>query len=302
MEMAKNPKVSVIIATYRRDSVLERSLKSLAIQTYTDFEIIIVDDNDQEEWNQRVEKIVCRFKNSFPNMSVEYIQNHPNLGSARTRNVGIERSNGEYVCFLDDDDVYLAGRIENQVYPMMSFKADYGVTDLSLYSESEKLIEKRTREYIKDTSYKSLMKYHLLHHITGTDTMMFRRDYLMKIGGFSSIDVGDEFYLMEKAIKGEGKFIYTPVCDVKAYVHTGDEGLSSGPKKIEGERNLYKQKILYFSELDGKSVRYIKMRHHAVLAYAYLRMNKYLKFFTEGISAFCYSPVSLLKLFFDRNH
>lgn len=44
------------------------------------------------------------------------------------------------------------------------------------------------------------MKYHLLYHMTGTDTLMFKGEYLRRIGGFPTIDVGDEFYLMEQAI------------------------------------------------------------------------------------------------------
>ena len=143
METVNYPKVSVIVATYRRDSVLEKALESLAIQTYVNFQLILVDDNDHDEWNQKVEKIVCKFKKAYPQIEVVYIQNHPNLGSAKTRNVGIEQANGEYVCFLDDDDIYLSRRIENQVYPMIACDADYGVTDLALYSESEKLIERR---------------------------------------------------------------------------------------------------------------------------------------------------------------
>ena len=294
------PMVSVVVATYRRGVELRRALESLMQQTYSNFEIVLVDDNGQQEWSESVKRIVDNFRQEYPHIRLCHIVNHPNQGSARTRNVGIEASEGTYICFLDDDDIYLPNRIYNQLVPMQQADADYSVTNLALYSENEKLIEIRNRDYIKDTSPKQLLKYHLMYHITGTDTMMFRRNYLMKIGCFSPIDVGDEFYLMQKAIEGGGKFLYVPTCDVKAYVHMGDSGLSSGRRKIIGEKQLFVHKQQYFDRMDKNVVRYIKARHYAVLAFAYLRNGSYMKFLTACVQSFCSSPLSCMKLVFRR--
>ena len=144
-----------------------------------------------------------------------------------------------------------------------------------------------------------LFKYHLMHHMTGTDTFMFSAQYLRKIGGFAPIDIGDEFYLMQRAIEGKGKFGYLKGCDVKAYVHTGDGGLSSGQGKIDGENQLYAYKKGFFDRLDKKCVRYIKMRHYAVLAFAYLRVKNYLRFFLCGIKSFFAEPFECVHLFFS---
>lgn len=290
------PTVSVIVATYRRDNVLRRAIESLAEQTYSNFEVIVVDDNDNEEWNRKVKEMIDEYRSANPSVSLKYIRNRTTIGSARTRNAGIEAATGEFVCFLDDDDLYLPDRIKNQVLPMISENADYGVTNLALYSESEKLVETRKRGYLKGTSADMLMKYHLMYHIAGTDTMMFRRDYLTKIGGFSPIDVGDEFYLMLKAIESGGKFLHVPVCDVKAYVHTGDGGLSSGQQKIDGENALYEYKKQYFDRLDRKSIRYIRMRHYAVIAYAYYRKKQYGRFLLESIKSFFVSPTGVVSV------
>ena len=294
------PKVSVVVATYRRDDDLFRALESIATQTYDDYEIVLVDDNDNLLWNEKVEKIVNEFTSRHTSVPITYIQNHPNKGSAETRNVGIEVAKSEYICFLDDDDLYLPERISNQLIPMQRSNADYSVTNLALYSETGKLIEERKREYIEYTDPEHLFKYHFMYHITGTDTMMFRREYLLKIGSFSRIDVGDEFYLMQKAIDKGGKFLHVPVCDVKAYVHTGDGGLSSGQGKIDGENELFKYKQRYFDRLDLRAKRYIKMRHYAVLAFAYLRVRKYCEFFKCGVISFLIYPKECLALFFKR--
>lgn len=291
--------VSVVVATYRRDSDLSRALESLALQTYENLEIVLVDDNGNSEWNKKVADIVASFEEKYPTVALNYIVNSPNQGSAKTRNIGIEAARSEYITFLDDDDIYLPNKVENQAVFMENGDYDYSITDLVLYNENDKEIDRRIRSYIEDTSTESLGVYHLKYHMTGTDTMMFKKDYLMSIGGFAPIDVGDEFYLMQRAIDGKGKFGYLNCCDIKAYVHTGENGLSAGESKINGENALYEYKKRFFNRLSRKDVRYIKMRHYAVIAYAELRRKKYGKFVLNSIRSFFSSPCNFFALLFS---
>lgn len=291
--------VSVIIATYRRNEELKNALESISVQTHPNIEIVVVDDNFDTEQSKQVAEIVSCFSTRHPSLSVKYICNKKNLGSALSRNEGIYIATGDYICFLDDDDVYLPCRIKNQLDAMLEYGADYSLTDLQLYSENGKLIETRHHGYITDSS-DGLLRLHLMHHLTGTDTMMFKKDYLLSIGGFSPINVGDEFYLMQKAIEAGGKFLYLPICDVKAYVHTGESGLSSGKGKIDGENALFEHKKQYFDKLDKKAIRYIKMRHYAVIAYAYLRMKQYAHFAVNAMISFISTPIECVKLFLGR--
>lgn len=292
--MIINPTVSVVIATYRQDETLKRAISSVLNQNYEEKEIIVVDDNADFSWNMRVENIIKEFP------KIIYIQNKSNQGSAKTRNIGINKSSGDYITFLDDDDVYLPNKIFEQVDFMREKALDVSVTDLNLYNEQDKLIDRRRRNYIKSNEPKELLKYHFMYHITGTDTMMFNRNYLKEIGGFDEIDLGDEFYLMKKAIQNGGKFGYLPKCDVKAYVHIGENGLSSGQSKIECENKLFEFKSKEFEKLDKSTVNYIKMRHQAVLAFAYLRMKRYGSFLIHSFKSFLWSPMQCLKLFVRR--
>lgn len=294
-KLQQNPLVSIIIATYRRNESLYRAIESAIAQTYQNIEIIVVDDNANSEWNQRVEETIKKFNTD----KIKYIRNCLNEGSAKTRNKGIVASTGRYVTFLDDDDIYLPNKVENQLSHMEIEHSDFSLTDLELLNEDSKLIQKRTRAFIKSTDKNDLLKYHLMYHLTGTDTIMFKKDYLMKIDMFSTIDVGDEFYLMHKAILGEGKFSYLPVCDVKAYVHTVENSLSSGDSKIDGENQLYEFKKQYFKDLDKKTIKYIKMRHYAVLAFAEMRRKQYFKFMKYAVYCMVSSPMDCIRLFFN---
>ena len=295
------PLVSIIVPTYKREFDLKKALESLALQSYTNIEIVLVDDNGNIEWNEKISYIVNEFKNNFPDINLNYIVNDPNQGSAKTRNIGIKAANGDYITFLDDDDVYLIDKVKKQIKFMLKGDYDYSITDLTLYNENDKEIDKRVRSYIKSTDTSALKAYHLKYHMTGTDTMMFKKDYLLKIGGFAPIDVGDEFYLMLRAIENGGKFGYLPGCEIKAYVHTGENsGVSSGEKKIQGEKVLFEYKKKYFNELDSKSIRYIKMRHYAVVAFAELRRKKYFPFLKNATKSFFCAPFSCINLLLNH--
>lgn len=288
----EQPLVSVIVATYRRSDRLEVALQSLVQQSYSPIEVLVVDDNGNEKWNTIVRNIVA----GIENINIRYIANAENLGAAKTRNVGIEAANGEYITFLDDDDIYLKHKVKTQLYNMLEHSSDYSITNLDLYNENDKLIDRRLRNYIKSYERSDLLEYHFLYHMTGNDTMMFTKEYLSKIDGFSHIDVGDDFYLMQKAINGNGVFSYLNESHVKAYVHSNEGGLSSGIGKINGENALYEYKKTFFEDMRPKTRRYIAMRHYAVLAFAYLRNKQYFWCFFEVIKSFVSSPIGLMHL------
>ena len=288
--------VSVVVATYKREAELKNALESLAKQTYPNMEIVLVDDNGNDEWNSKVSETVEVFRNRYPKIKLECIVNNSNQGSSKTRNIGIHSANGDYITFLDDDDIYLPDKIRKQVEFMETNQCDYSITDLILYNEDDKKINRRIRSYIKETTVESLRLYHLKYHMTGKDTIMFKKEYLIQIGGFAPIDVGDEFYLMQRAIEEGGKFGYLPGCEIKAYVHTGDGGLSSGDGKIKGENALYEYKKTFFNQLEAGDIRYIKMRHYAVIAYAELRRKNYVKFISNALKSFFASPCNFFTI------
>ena len=162
--------VSVVVATYKREAELKNALESLAKQTYPNMEIVLVDDNGNDEWNSKVSETVEVFRNRYPKIKLECIVNNSNQGSSKTRNIGIHSANGDYITFLDDDDIYLPDKIRKQVEFMETNQCDYSITDLILYNEDDKKINRRIRSYIKETTVESLRLYHLKYHMTGTDT------------------------------------------------------------------------------------------------------------------------------------
>lgn len=104
------PAVSVILPTCRRNDLLPRALKSLLNQTFSDFEIILVDDNPEDF---RISKD-GNLSKLIEEPRVLLIENNRRLNAARARNVGRNISNGKYVTYLDDDDAYLPNKLQRQ--------------------------------------------------------------------------------------------------------------------------------------------------------------------------------------------
>ena len=105
-------KVSVILPTYNREATLGRAIESVLNQTYTDFELIIVDDGSTDNTRQLVENI--------HDDRITYYYVKINSGAAAARNYGIERAEGEYIAFQDSDDYWHSDKLEKQMKVMES--------------------------------------------------------------------------------------------------------------------------------------------------------------------------------------
>jgi glycosyltransferase involved in cell wall biosynthesis len=100
------PKVSVIIPAYNAMSYLPETLESVLQQTFTDFEIIIVDDGSSDR--------IVTWANSLTDDRIRFIS-QSNQGVSTARNTAIGQAKGEYIAFLDADDLWQSTKLEKQV-------------------------------------------------------------------------------------------------------------------------------------------------------------------------------------------
>ena len=94
------PKISCIISTYNRaDHFLPKAIDSVLSQTFSDWELVIVDDSSTDD----TKKVV----NSYQDDRIRYLKTGSNSGSdTKPKNLGTKESKGEYICYLDDDVQY----------------------------------------------------------------------------------------------------------------------------------------------------------------------------------------------------
>lgn len=113
--MDYNKLVTIIVPTYNRPLLLQRTIESLVNQSYKNLEILVINDNGSP-----VEAIVDGFHDS----RIKHYFNENNLGLAGTRNVGLQYMQGDYAVFCDDDDILLSYAIETRMYYMNKLKAE----------------------------------------------------------------------------------------------------------------------------------------------------------------------------------
>ena len=131
--------VSVVIPTYKRmGSTVEKAIKSVLSQTYKNIEILVIDDNGDNKsvFSRDIREMLLRYP------SVVYIALPKNSGACVARNEGIRAAKGEYIGFLDDDDIWHTDKIEKQ---MLLMKGDVGFVYCGLdlhFEKDEKRVKK----------------------------------------------------------------------------------------------------------------------------------------------------------------
>lgn len=103
------PLISIIMPVYNADKYLEDSIQSCLSQTLTNFELICIDDCSSDN------SLNTLFKYAALDPRIIVLQMHENQGSAASRNYGINMSRGQYICFLDADDMYKPIFLEKQL-------------------------------------------------------------------------------------------------------------------------------------------------------------------------------------------
>jgi glycosyltransferase involved in cell wall biosynthesis len=112
--------ISVVIPTYKRKDKLKRAIASALQQGVQASEIIVVDDNREESESQAVKDCIA----SFHDPRLQWLPNFNHPGGCGARNSGILTAKGEFIAFLDDDDVFLPGALEAHLH---AFDATIGM-------------------------------------------------------------------------------------------------------------------------------------------------------------------------------
>lgn len=137
-------KVSVIVPLYNKKNTIIQCIESLLNQTYYDLEIIVVDDCSTDDSYEIVKKFVKKYSNNFDNSktkTTKLLKTKINSGCYVARNVGIKNSTGEFVAFLDADDVYLSYKIEKQMEIMIKYDCDICCCNIARSNESKLIID-----------------------------------------------------------------------------------------------------------------------------------------------------------------
>lgn len=167
------PRVSAVIPTYNRTTLVPRAIESALRQTFTDLELIVVQDGSPDETVAAVAR--------FDDPRVRVVRLPRNKGQWHAENVGIAYARGEWVAFLDDDDEWLPEKIEKQLARANATAADIIYCRTLRIGKDGPIIPKNTHPLPEG----DVSRIVLTPRMPSTPTVfMARREPLLALGGF----------------------------------------------------------------------------------------------------------------------
>ena len=168
------PLVSVLIATYNRKAPLEKALKSILSQSYRNIEVCLVNDGG-ESIDDVVEKL--------GDNRIKLLSYEQNQGKPAALNQAFEASSGDYIAYLDDDDIWYPDHLEKLMAAARILDKDFIYSngmEILLNSKTEKKEISRTLRYAQQVELKDLLEF---NYITGIN-VLHERSLFVKAGGF----------------------------------------------------------------------------------------------------------------------
>ncbi|WP_368294254.1 glycosyltransferase family 2 protein [Dehalobacter sp. TBBPA1] len=272
--------VSIVIPYYNRSTTLIRALESVRLQTYKNFELILVNDGSTDDSEQMAKK----YLDHFPEISVQYISQE-NKGPSSARNNGVRHSKGRYIAFLDSDDAWDPCKLEIQV-GFMEKNPDVMLSGTNYVT----VTERKKNRYPLEPEYMEAGFYHMLFKIIfATPTVIIRK----------GIFRDDNFWFLEGKHQGEDNLLYFQV--LRKYrgvrlskplasvfkMEYGIDGLTANIKKIR-ENDLDNLNKLYKENSRSEKKIYLFL-------FCLLYIHYYLKHFKRIIRCRCRKVAKLVK-------
>ena len=190
-ENLMTPKVSVIIATYNRANYIHEAIDSVLKQSYSNWEIVIIDDASEDTTGE----IVRKYREKDPR--IFYYKNQKNLGIAKTRNKGLELARGEYIAPLDSDDIWLdKDKLKKQV-EFLDANPDYAMLGGGImHIDAQSKPIKKVLFPVYDSVIRNII---LQFNPFAQSTLLFRKSAALEVGGYSTeYKVADDYDLWLK--------------------------------------------------------------------------------------------------------
>ncbi len=279
--------------TFRRAHLISRAIDSCINQTYQNIELIIVDDNSPSSISRReTEQVLKQYKG---NEKIKYVKLNKNIGASNARNVGIKKSKGKYITFLDDDDEYLLENIEKEIEYITQHNYDVIFCDIIIYDEETNL--KTVKKYKKNFTLDrlDLLRKHLVEIISGGIAFMYKRKVLLELGGFPDIKANQEYMLMLNTIVKGYNIGYFEYAGAIGYSHNTKEGITGSVAALEAKKEVLKMVKPYLKLLKFNDRRRVLFRLNLFIVLQSIRLkNKgWIKYF---VNLFLYLDLLILKI------
>ena len=204
------PRVSVIIATFNRSRFIRESIESVLSQTFNDYELIVVDDGSTDNTRAIVAGYGGRIR--------YFYKDHANQSAAL--NFGISQAEGEYIAFLDDDDLWLPEKLEKQMR-IIDADRSVGLVAGEIYQVDVegKITYHWGRRYSNPVTFKFLFDYNVVNH----SAALARKSLIVQAGGFDETLLTTQDYDLWLRVSKLCKVHYINEPLAKIRIHPGNK-------------------------------------------------------------------------------
>ena len=160
--------VSVVMPSYNCELYIEKAIRSVMAQTHQNLELLVIDDGSTDGSCSIVEELAAC------DPRVKLFKNATNMGTARTRNRGLELSRGDFVAFLDSDDTWHPEKLQVQISQIIQSGAEVSYTAYNIIDEHDKI--KSVYNVPASIVYEELLKENMI----GCSTVLIKRSAVDK--------------------------------------------------------------------------------------------------------------------------
>jgi glycosyltransferase involved in cell wall biosynthesis len=179
------PLVTVLLPCYNAELYIEEAVRSIMNQTYSNLEILIIDDCSTDSSHEIVSRL------AIEDERIRIIKNEKNLKLIKTLNKGLDLARGDYIARMDADDVSLPERIEKQINYMLSNpEVDLCGTNYTMINAEGNIIGTSNYPLTNLDIKLNLLFYNPFAH----PTVLFKRDFVNKIGKYKENFINAEDY------------------------------------------------------------------------------------------------------------
>lgn len=203
MNLNASPQVSVVIPTYNHAHYLARALQSVLDQSYTSWEVILIDNHSTDNTDEVIQ--------SFTDPRISFLKIHNNGVIAASRNAGIRAAKGEWVAFLDSDDWWERNKLQ-VCFDSIDETVDFVYHDLGLVREAPQFFGKTTTSswQVKPPVFMDLM---VRGNAIATSSVLVKKRLLDEISGMNeSADMvaSEDYNAWLKIARLTDRFLYLP--------------------------------------------------------------------------------------------
>ena len=250
----KFPNISVIIPTYNRANLIRNTIQGVIDQTYTDWELLIVDDGSTDNTRDIVNQFMSK------DSRIKYFYEEASGGPSAPRNLGINNALGKYVAFLDSDDLWFPTKLKKQLDIFeKSNNPKLGIVACYLYVKDYKtgeIISKHDKYYRGDV-IKELMNFDF--NVFTSSCIMTKLSILKEVGPFDTdLNLSEDFDLWLRISDSGYEFDYVPEYLFNYVKH--DSNIFYSNNNV----NKQKESLLFMNKVHDL---YLKHNLHPLAAY-----------------------------------